>query len=101
MVGRDAGTEDRPSARPTPGAAALTVEGLRAEPAVRDVSFEVRRGEILGLAGLMGSGRTETLRAIFGADRAASRRGSRWARGSAPSRIRLAARGGAARGSAW
>jgi ribose transport system ATP-binding protein len=36
---------------------------------VRDVSFEVRRGEILGLSGVVGSGRTETLRAIFGADR--------------------------------
>jgi ribose transport system ATP-binding protein len=37
---------------------------------VREVSFELRRGEILGFAGLMGSGRTETMRAIFGADRA-------------------------------
>jgi ribose transport system ATP-binding protein len=35
---------------------------------LRDVSLELRRGDILGLAGLMGSGRTETLRAIFGAD---------------------------------
>jgi ribose transport system ATP-binding protein len=39
---------------------------------VKDVSFEVRRGEILGVAGLMGSGRTETMRAVFGADRADS-----------------------------
>ena len=45
------------------------MEGLRAGDRVRDVSFHARRGEILGLAGLIGSGRTETLRAIFGADR--------------------------------
>jgi ribose transport system ATP-binding protein len=44
------------------------VEGLSGAR-YRDVSFEVRRGEILGLAGLMGAGRTEVLRGIFGADR--------------------------------
>jgi ribose transport system ATP-binding protein len=47
---------------------ALRVHGLTAGERVRDVSFQVHRGEILGLAGLIGSGRTETLRAIFGAD---------------------------------
>ena len=47
---------------------ALEVERLAAGPAVRDVSFSVRRGEIVGIAGLVGSGRSETLRAIFGAD---------------------------------
>ena len=51
------------------GSVALRVEGLRRGDCVRGVSFEVRRGEILGLAGLVGTGRTETLRAIFGADR--------------------------------
>jgi ribose transport system ATP-binding protein len=49
---------------------ALRVERLRCSTAVADVSFEVRRGEILGLSGLVGSGRTDALRAIFGADRA-------------------------------
>jgi ribose transport system ATP-binding protein len=48
---------------------ALRVEDLSAGDRVRDVSFEVRRGEILGLSGLVGSGRTEMLRALFGADR--------------------------------
>ena len=46
----------------------LTVKNLRAAPAVKDISFSVGKGEILGIAGLIGSGRTETLRAIFGAD---------------------------------
>jgi ABC-type sugar transport system ATPase subunit len=50
------------------GEVALSVRHLRAGGRVRDVSFEVRRGEILGLAGLIGSGRTETLRAVFGAE---------------------------------
>jgi ribose transport system ATP-binding protein len=69
MVGverRDPG----PRARRAAGAVALRVEGLCAGDRVRDVTFEVRRGEILGLSGLVGSGRTETLRALFGADRA-------------------------------
>lgn len=51
-----------------PGAVALSVRGLCAGDRVREVSFEVRQGEIVGLAGLMGAGRTETLRALFGAD---------------------------------
>ncbi len=47
---------------------ALRVSGLRRGKAIRDVSFEVRSGEILGFAGLMGAGRTEVARAVFGAD---------------------------------
>jgi ribose transport system ATP-binding protein len=47
----------------------LQVRGLSRPPAFTDVSFEVHEGEILGIAGLMGSGRTELLRAIAGADR--------------------------------
>jgi ribose transport system ATP-binding protein len=46
----------------------LDVRGLRRGRVIRDVSFSVRRGEILGFAGLMGAGRTEVARAIFGAD---------------------------------
>lgn len=46
----------------------LQVKNLNAGRMVQDVSFELRRGEILGFAGLMGAGRTETARAIFGAD---------------------------------
>ena len=48
---------------------ALEVRHLNRGAAVRDVSFSVRKGEILGFAGLMGAGRTEVARAIFGADR--------------------------------
>lgn len=48
----------------------LSVRGLSRRGAFQDVSFDVRAGEIVGLAGLVGSGRTELLRAIFGADRA-------------------------------
>jgi ABC-type sugar transport system ATPase subunit len=47
----------------------LSVEGLSRLPYFQDVSFSLRRGEILGFAGLVGSGRTEVARAIFGADK--------------------------------
>ena len=57
-------------ARRVTGDVALRVEDLSAGDRVRGVSFEVRKGEILGLSGLVGSGRTELLRAVFGADRA-------------------------------
>jgi simple sugar transport system ATP-binding protein len=48
----------------------LSVRGLRMEPRVSEVSFDLRAGEILGIAGLLGSGRTETIRAIVGASNA-------------------------------
>ena len=51
---------------------ALKVVGLGRKNVLTDISFEVRPGEILGISGLMGSGRSELLRAIFGADRRTS-----------------------------
>ncbi len=51
------------------GALALRVHGLHAGRAVRGVSLELRAGEIVGIGGLVGAGRTELLRALFGADR--------------------------------
>lgn len=47
----------------------LKVENLNAGRLVRNVNFELKKGEILGFSGLMGAGRTETVRAIFGADK--------------------------------
>ncbi len=52
-----------------PGEIALEVQGLSRGRAFRDIGLQVRQGEILGIAGLVGSGRTEVLRAIQGADR--------------------------------
>jgi ribose transport system ATP-binding protein len=57
----------------TPGEVLLKVEGLTRPGVFEDISFELRAGEILGLAGLVGSGRTEIARALFGADPAAGR----------------------------
>ena len=48
------------------GEIVLDVQGLAAPPMVKDASFTLRRGEILGIAGLMGSGRTELVRGLFG-----------------------------------
>src|ERR687888_1053359 len=57
-----------PSPPPDDAPVVLSVSGLSRPPAFTDVSFDVRAGEIVGLAGLVGSGRSEIARAIFGAD---------------------------------
>jgi len=72
MLGRSLDVAFPERTPPPPDApVVLSVRGLSRPPAFDDVSFEVRAGEIVGLAGLVGSGRTEIARAIFGADPAA------------------------------
>ncbi len=68
MIGREL-TDFFPERDAKVGAAALEVRGLSSGSMVSDVSFSVRRGEVLGIGGLVGAGRTEALRAIFGADK--------------------------------
>ncbi len=70
MLGRNAEAihGNRPARTPRPGAAAVEAADLRWRNRVRDVSFAVQPGEVVGLAGLLGSGRTETMKAAFGAE---------------------------------
>ncbi len=68
MVGRDIANL-YPKPETTIGEVVLRVEGLSRARVLHDCSFEVRAGEILGFAGLIGAGRTELARAVFGADR--------------------------------
>ncbi len=67
MVGRELG-ETFPKQQIEAGPVALQVKNLTRTGALEDVSFSVKQGEILGIAGLVGAGRTEVARAIFGAD---------------------------------
>ena len=67
MVGRDL-DEQYPTVEKEIGEVALEVNRLCTDALLKDISFQVHKGEILGLAGLVGAGRTETARAIFGAD---------------------------------
>jgi ABC-type sugar transport system ATPase subunit len=66
MVGQDLARAQRRRSRAAGGGAVLEVRGLRAPPMVRDMSFTLHEGEILGLGGLVGAGRSETLETIFG-----------------------------------
>lgn len=65
MIGRDIG-ERYPVRNAKIGDVVLEVEGLTSAGHFKDVSFSVRAGEVLGVAGLMGAGRTEIMRALFG-----------------------------------
>jgi ribose transport system ATP-binding protein len=70
MVGRELAQEQHHSHATSD--VRLSVRGLASATKVRDVSFDLNRGEVLGIAGLVGSGRTELLRLLAGADRASS-----------------------------
>ena len=69
MVGRVIYEDPKTKNMTPPGApVVLKVDHLNAGKMVQDVSFELHKGEVLGFSGLMGAGRTETMRALFGAD---------------------------------
>jgi ribose transport system ATP-binding protein len=68
MVGREISGEAKPVGVQSGREVVLEVSGLSTKDLLKDVSFELRKGEILGFAGLMGAGRTETARAVVGAD---------------------------------
>ncbi len=71
MVGRSI-TEFYPERRNVPGDVILEIKNFNQPGIFKDVNFNLRKGEILGIAGLMGSGRTEIMRAIFGVDKCES-----------------------------
>lgn len=72
MVGREVDVSARPVNVRTDRRQLLSVRNLSTRAKLRDVSFDLHEGEILGVAGLMGAGRTEVGRAIVGADRRSS-----------------------------
>lgn len=72
MVDRDLSAESLFPENVNLGAELLRVEGLQSRAMASPVTFNLREGEILGLAGLVGAGRTEAVRAVFGADRPVS-----------------------------
>ncbi len=67
MVGRTL-TEYYPERSRVPGEVVFEIRNMNSEGVFEDVSFDLREGEILGIAGLMGAGRTEIMRALFGVD---------------------------------
>ncbi len=72
MVGRELSMLSKEPAEM--GDVIMKVDGLSRDDAVKDVSFQLRRGEILGIAGMVGAGRTEMARALFGIDKRRSGR---------------------------
>ena len=78
MVGREL-TERYPARQPSPGDVVLEVKNISRKGRFENVNFSVRSGEIVGVSGLMGAGRTEMMRAIFGLDPLDS--GEVWIRG--------------------
>lgn len=72
MVGRSVDMTYPRNFATTPGKVLLEVKGLSAPTGISDIDIVVREGEIVGLCGLVGSGRTEVVRAIFGADKVTS-----------------------------
>lgn len=68
MVGREIYETARADSTVTNREVVLEVKNLNRGRAIKDVNFDLKRGEILGFAGLMGAGRTEVARAVFGAD---------------------------------
>lgn len=79
MVGREINV-DYPKSGVVPGDVILSVRNLTAGKLLKDISFDLRQGEILGIAGLVGAGRTELMRAILGIDTYES--GEVWFRGN-------------------
>lgn len=84
MIGRDLSSFFPERVGQQIGDTVLKVEHIQAGKAVKDVSFELHKGEVLGLSGLVGAGRTETIRAILGVD--VMDAGKVWLRGK---RVRL------------
>ncbi len=91
MVGRNLSELQRTQYRP-PAQSAIRVEALHSATGLKEISFEAFRGQIFGIAGLVGSGRTELLRAIFGADGLAGGRMFVDGEAYAPASVRAAIR---------
>jgi ribose transport system ATP-binding protein len=79
MVGRKVSQDQRPEKRNLSTEVVLKVEGISTKKLLKDVSFELRKGEILGFAGLMGAGRTELARALIAVDQ--KTKGKVWLKG--------------------